>query len=553
MRHHRELPRLRRCRTIPVAIVLATVLAACSSSSDDGTASRGDRSTTSAPSNRATCPATVDADQFASAKELRDLLATFNGFGLRSPGSDQHQASLDWLAGELAKVPEMEVEWEEFTIDRWQPTPDAPGDTPGRDLAAAGELAVIAGGAAEHAVPVIGAVPFSLPTTDDGVSAPLVYVPPDQEITAANAAGKVVIREIPHSSIPYAAFDVIGHFLTDDLPREGDYDRPYLRDLDAILSQAGSAGAVGLVMVWDAPTDQLRGYWDPHTGTRFEVPAVYAGSDQLAALRAAAERGSRARLAVHATWDRVPTRNLIATLRGQSRERIVVNTNTDSVTWVQENGNVAAIALARYLGSLPLRCRARDVQFALTSNHLGFLQDGTIAYSEQLDRDFDAGTVAFVMSPEHLGSREILPGADGRLAFTGKGDTFAWSAPAESPVLVKASIDAVKRRKLDRTAVLQGVGVPVDGQVPQICSQGGLGTVFHSHLIPTVAGISGPWSLWAPAFGEDAIDFDRMRLQAMAFGDLAVSLDDMPRAEIAGEYPAERQRRTEGAATCPQG
>ncbi len=552
MRHHREVPRRRR-RFIPVAVVLAAGLAACSSSSDDGTASRGGGSTTTAASASVTCPTTVDADQFTSAEELRDLLATFNGFGLRSPGSDQHEASLDWLAGELAKVPEMKVEWQRFTIDRWQPTPDAPGDAPGRDLGAAGELAVIDGGAPARAVPVIGAVPFSLPTTDDGVTAPLAYVPPDQEITAANAAGKIVVREIPHSSIPYAAFDVIGHFLTDDLPREGDYDRPYLRDLDAILDQAGTAGAVGLVMVWDAPTDQLRGYWDPHTGTHFEVPAVYAGSDQLAALRAAAEQGSRARVAVHATWDRVPTRNLIATLRGQSRERIVVNTNTDSVTWVQENGNVAAIALARYLGSLPLRCRARDVQFALTSNHLGFLQDGTIAYSEQLDRDFDAVTVAFAMSPEHLGSREILPGADGRLAFTGNGDTFAWSAPAESPVLVKASIDAVKRRKLDRTAVLQGVGVPVDGQVPQICSQGGLGTVFHSHLIPTVAGISGPWSLWAPAFGEDAIDFDRMRLQAMAFGDLAVSLDDMPRAEIAGEYPAERQRRTEGAATCPQG
>ena len=76
---------------------------------------------------------------------------------------------------------------------------------------------------------------------------------------------------------------------------------------------------------------------------------------------------------------------------------------------------------------------------------------------------------------------------------------------------------------------------PADDQVPSICSQGGLGTNFHGLLIPTIAGISGPWSLWAPAFGEDAIDFDRMRDQTLAFGDVAVELDDVPRDAIAGE------------------
>ncbi len=96
-------------------------------------------------------------------------------------------------------------------------------------------------------------------------------------------------------------------------------------------------------------------------------------------------------------------------------------------------------------------------------------------------------------------------------------------------MLVEASIDAVERRGLTKTAVLKGVGLPADDQVPSICSQGGLGTNFHGLLIPTIAGISGPWSLWAPAFGEDAIDFERMRDQILAFGDIAVELDDVPR------------------------
>lgn len=532
--------------TIAVTGVLLLFTSACSS--DDQSSTSTTAAPTTTPAAEGPCPTEVNADGFASAGELRNLLAKFNSFGLRSPGSEQHEASLDWLAKELGDVPNMKIDWDEYSIDRWQPTPEAKGDTPGRDLAAAGGLTVDQGGSSEP-IDVIGAVPFTQPTSDEGASGQLVYISPDEEITSANAAGKIVVAEVAHSSLPASVFDLIGHHLTDDIDTKLNYDRPYLRPIDKTLIDAGKAGAAGLVLMWDAPTDQLSGYWDPHTGTKFQVPAVYIGSDQAADVRSLADAGATANVIVRATWDKATTRNLIATLPGQSRERIVVNTNTDSVTWVQENGNIAAIALARYLGSLPAKCRTRDVQFALTTNHLGFTGDGTFRYGPQLDKDYDKGTVAFVMAPEHLGTKEILP-ADGRLEFTGESELFAWSAPEESPVLIKASVDAVKRRKLPRTVVLKGVGLPTDGQIPSICSQGGLGTNFHGLLIPTIAGISGPWSLWAPAFGEDAIDFDHMRDQVLAFGDIAVELDDVPREEIAGDYIAERKQRAEGTKTC---
>lgn len=530
-------------RRAVAAMTLALLVGACTSSED--AAHTTTETTTGDP---AECGTTIDAESFPGADDLRALAREWNGFGLRSPASEQHEAALDWLADELATVPGMEITWDEYVIDRWQPTPEAT-DAPGRDLAAAGGLRVT-GGSEELEVPVAGAVPFTLPTGEAGSGGPLVHLPPGEPITSQNAAGRVVVREIEHRSIPFAGFAAIAHHLTEDFPAEGDYDRPYLRQLDELLTEAGLAGAAGVVLVWDAPTEQVRGYWDPHTGTRFAVPAVYAGADQLPALVELATAGATAEVVVRAEWDEATTRNLIATLPGRSRERIVVNTNTDSVTWVQENGPVAAIALARHLGDLPAECRARDVQFALTSNHLGFTADGTFRYGPGLDEDFDDGTVAFVMAIEHLGTREILPGADGRLAPTGEGEVLAWSAPQESPVLVQASIDAVERRALDRTAVLPGVGAPTEGQVPAICSQGGLGTNFHGLLVPTIAGITGPWSLWAPAFGEDAIDFTRMRDQLMAFGDVARALDQVPRDEIAGDYPGARARRSEGAPTC---
>jgi hypothetical protein len=496
------------------------------------------------------CSTTIEARSFAGPRELRRLTAKIAGFGLRNPGSPEHDRMLTWLERELRAVPGMRVRSPSYRLNRWQPLPEAPGRTPGRDLARAGGLKVRRDASMET-VAVAGAVPFTEPTPRQGKEGELVYLPGEGEITAADAQGKIVVRDVPPGLIPYAAFGAIGHYLTPDFPATGNYDRAFLRELDPTLVDAGTAGALGVVFVWDVPTEQVRGYWGPHTGTRYRVSGVHVGNDRGAELKQAAAAGHRARIVVRAKWDRATTRNVIATLPGRSRERIVFNTNTDGNTWVQENGSAGMLALARYLAALPAKCRQRDVEFALTSAHMGFAWDGTFAYGDRLDEGYDKGTVAFVIAMEHLGTREQAPTGPGRrLEFTGRGEPLAWSAPAESPVLVDASIAAVKRRELTRTAVLQGVGAPDTTQVPQICSQGGLGTNFHSLLIPTIGAISGPWAMFDPVFGENAINFRRMRGQALALGDVARTLDHVPRTEIAGSYIAAREQRANGAKAC---
>lgn len=547
------MPRLmipaRRTRKIGLRATVAAACATALPAAAFATAAGGARDT-AARSARTSCPTSVNANAFADASEFRRLSAKLTSFGLRSPGSAEHNRALAWIEREMRAIRGMRIRSDYYTINRWQPLPQVPGRTPGRDLARAGGLKIDNGGAAQT-LPVAGALPFTLPTSVHGRPGKLVYLPDDQPITAANARGRIIVREVPPASIAYVLFRAIAHYATPDMPTSGDYKRPYFRQIDPTLIDAGKAGAAGVVFLWDVPTAQVRGYWEPHTGTRFRVPAVYAGNDQAARLRRLAQEGASAHIIVRAKWDRVRTRNLIATLTGQTRERIVVNTHTDGVTWVQENGSVGAIALARYLARLPLRCRHRDVQFALTSDHLGFTGDGTFRYGKQLDKDYAKGTVAFVMSIEHLGTREILPtGPNNTLRFTGRGEPIAWSAPEESPTLVRASVDAVKRRRLDHTVVLKGVEAPVADRVPQFCSQGGLGTNFNSLLIPTISTITGPWSLWAPSFGERAIDFGRMRREVLATGDVARALDRVPRAKIAGSYMTERQKRAKGAKTC---
>ena len=53
-------------------------------------------------------------------------------------------------------------------------------------------------------------------------------------------------------------------------------------------------------------------------------------------------------------------------------------------------------------------------------------------------------------------------------------------------------------------------------------------TYFNVHLVPTTSIITGPWSLWAPAFGGDAIDVRRLRQQTLAAGNVVAALDRVP-------------------------
>ena len=145
------------------------------------------------------CPDTIDETAFASAAELRELNAKIASFGLRNPGSIEHNRMLDWLEREFRAIPGMKLRSDYYTLTRWQPLARATGsrtlprqlgepasDDGGRrplsravntqrDLAEAGGLTVDGFGA----IPVSGAIPFTVPTSTSGTRGELVYIPND--------------------------------------------------------------------------------------------------------------------------------------------------------------------------------------------------------------------------------------------------------------------------------------------------------------------------------------------------------------------------------------
>jgi hypothetical protein len=80
--------------------------------------------------------------------------------------------------------------------------------------------------------------------------------------------------------------------------------------------------------------------------------------------------------------------------------------------------------------------------------------------------------------------------------------------------------------------------------LPPHHSFGGEGTAYHNELVPTIAFVTGPWTLFNPAFGMEALDGGLFQRQLVVFTDLVYSLDEIPREAIAGGYLAERGARS---------
>ena len=217
-------------------------------------------------------------------------------------------------------------------------------------------------------VPDAGAVHWSKPTAKKGGAEDrLVYLPPDQEITPANAAGKVVIRDFQHrfASLRRCRSARWASTMTPDLDGLHATTRGPTSSPNAPRGPDGRRAWPGRresIFAFDVPGKQVRGYYDPHVGTLYRVPAVFVGSAQATQLKALAAQGSSARVTVLAKVARTKTRNLIARLPGQSPEKIVLAANTDGNSWVQENGVIGMLAFARYYAKLPKRCHPRTLR-----------------------------------------------------------------------------------------------------------------------------------------------------------------------------------------------
>jgi hypothetical protein len=377
-----------------------------------------------------------------------------------------------------------------------------------------------------------------------------------------------VVRDLVAGQLQNSLFQFVAWSIFD--PRQtfdpnGIYKRDWLSAQSSEdMAAAGRAGAAGVLFVHELPRNEVRGHYRPYDGIHWKVPALHLGVDEGAQVKQAVASGSagQARLTLRArTFRRAPTRTLVARLDGPGRRRIVVETHSDGVNALWDNGSVPMLAIARYFASLPRHCRPGPMEFVLTTAHLFQRLDGRThgagdeLYARRMDHAYDRGTVALVLALEHLGAYEweAVPRGGGRpglkLRRTERSEpstTFV----IESDFLVRTLERRIRRLRIERSLLLKGTSLPDDSHVPPYCSFGGEGTPYMQHLIPTVGFITAPWTLFNPAYGLEQIDFRLLRRQTLLFTSFLLDLRGVPQRRIAGKYTRYRQERRAGKPTC---
>jgi hypothetical protein len=129
----------------------------------------------------------------------------------------------------------------------------------------------------------------------------------------------------------------------------------------------------------------------------------------------------------------------------------------------------------------------------------------------------------------------------------------------ESPAISAAVLQAVVHNDLRETIALRGADLP-GPHIPPHRSFGGEGGPYHQRLVPTIAHVAGPWTLFNPAFGLEAIDPDKLHAQTLVFADIVHGIETTPREVLGGGYLAYREARNVfcssafgafGLAECP--
>ncbi|TIA28191.1 hypothetical protein D6C78_10858 [Aureobasidium pullulans] len=513
----------------------------------NGIQGTGAGSTGSRPSNTASgvpqnFSLTIDAARFASTHKIEDLVNQVCEGGLRLPGSPGHLKTVDYIRRQLRQIPGLQLSETNFTLANWQPKKNSMYES--AQLKVDGKK-----------VEVVGSIAYSLPTNDSALSGPLLYIPASANIADYNITGKVVLRDYPFLDIPTSLFSNAAYYYSpDSINHKSTYIRPFVSPPNADLLACSLQGAIGYISAFNVSRKQLEGYYSGHAGTHWKVPGVFTGAEQYQTLLQAAAQSLTASISIDAINGSVVVPRIHATLPGVSKETIVVATHTDGVTYVQENGPVALLTLAQYFASLPLAARNKTIMFAFEASHLAYQLDSDKTLAKTLDATYDNGTTAFVIAVEHLGTREIeqYPNANGTgtyLNYTGLPESILWSVGEVQPAIA-AVVGVAKSRALENTVVSPGFPpINPSNMVPTYASMGGLGTYYTNALVPTMALISGPWSLWAPSFGAEALDFERLRTEYLAIGDVILALSRYSKVELAGNYTTFRQRRASGNAT----
>jgi hypothetical protein len=304
------------------------------------------------------------------------------------------------------------------------------------------------------------------------------------------------------------------------------YKRLWLATLGGIGVDRG--GAAGAVYILDASYDALKWQYLPFGSGYQGFPALWVDRDTGASLRAAAQARPDVRFTMTADRTSTTSPSFVAILPGDGTtdEVMIGNTHTDGSNFVEENGGLGLVAMARYFNALKQQGRGlrRSLAFSCVTGHWngdpGFPQtEGFIESHPDL-----IARAAAAVTVEHFGCTEWYD--DSRGYYPTGVPEIAVIPHAETAIAFPV-LDSVMNHNLPHHGVSRGVFYL------------GIGSALETAGVPAVSFIAGPNYLCPTGYRTqfdgciDQFDADLCARQYAWLADLYTRLDGIPAAQLA--------------------
>ncbi|MEK4006013.1 hypothetical protein [Paenibacillus sp. FSL H3-0333] len=419
-----------------------------------------------------TLPAELTAEinngQLDSSTTMLDNIEKMNSFGSRTTGSEGHNQFIAWLQQQVTDMG-LTVYRDKYTFDRWEEK----------------NSSVTIDNEEIH---VSSAFPYSGETDSNGVAGELVYTKPGEY---EEAKGNIAVVEIKNlKNFPMAlvmnirdTFQAPGGIPSD----EGDLVLTTALK-HAKLEEAKEQGVKAVIIVLDGVSDEkAEKQYLPFTEHYFGIPAVWVNKTAgQKVINAAKEHKAGTVILEAETQEHAPTESFYVKIEGKNKkESVIINTHTDGVNVVEEDGAIGMLSMIRYLKLQEQPERTMIFTFVTGHFRLPEFKGTSQATSTWMQAhpelwDGNNGHLKAVagLTVEHLGSLEWKDNASGEYGPTGEISTeFAYAGNEIMEAIWKK---AVEDRSNTRTVILRGhnkfqfgesqplfnAGIPMIGLIP---------------------------------------------------------------------------------------
>ncbi len=302
-----------------------------------------------------------------SGDEIFSYVSDIYGFGARRTGSPAALATADYIVSRLQQFGFTDITVETLMFDYWEPR--------------LWQLSVDDGTGARDLECFF--VPYSGPTSPEGVTADLVYVGAGrpEDWAGKDLAGKIALVDLPPLEVAWDQLKIFGYLAYDPGGAAKGWSRPYpigwmmhYLDIYPALEKAGVAGIVGVLNGY--PDMGPLTYYAPYDGELRKVPSLYVRQSDGERLKQALEAGhvgARMILQASVAKGRGEAPLIYGVLPGRSQTNLIVHSHYDS-PWASgvedSSGAGMVLALARYYAGLPVAERPRTMVFLFTGSHM---------------------------------------------------------------------------------------------------------------------------------------------------------------------------------------